>query len=33
MIVTASQTAECLDHVVVIGERHLLRILAKYVGY
>ena len=24
---------ECLDHVVVIGERHLLRILAKYVQY
>jgi transposase InsO family protein len=24
---------ECLDHVVVIGERHLLRILGKYVEY
>ncbi len=24
---------ECLDHVVVIGERHLLRILSKYVDY
>jgi hypothetical protein len=24
---------ECLDHVVVIGERHLLRILAKCMGY
>jgi Integrase core domain len=24
---------ECLDHVVVIGERHLLRILSKYVAY
>jgi hypothetical protein len=24
---------ECLDHFVVIGERHLLRILSKYVDY
>jgi hypothetical protein len=24
---------ECLDHVVVIGERHLLGILSKYVDY
>jgi putative transposase len=24
---------ECLDHVVVIGERHLRRILSKYVDY
>jgi putative transposase len=24
---------ECLDHVVVIGGRHLLRILRKYVDY
>src|SRR5262249_4601635 len=23
----------CLDHVVVIGERHLLGILSKYVDY
>jgi hypothetical protein len=23
----------CLDHLVVIGERHLLGILAKYVDY
>ena len=31
--VIGSIRRECLDHVVVIGERHLLRILAKYVGY
>jgi hypothetical protein len=24
---------ECLDHVVVIGERHLLRILSRYLDY
>jgi putative transposase len=24
---------ECLDHVVVIGERHLKRILSEYVHY
>ena len=24
---------ECLDHVVVLNERHLLRILGKYVEY
>ena len=24
---------ECLDHVVVIGERHLREILSKYVDY
>jgi putative transposase len=24
---------ECLDHVVVIGERHLMRILSEYVDY
>jgi len=24
---------ECLDHVVVVGERHLLGILSKYVDY
>src|SRR5215813_12298088 len=31
--VTGSIRRECLDHVVVIGERHLLGILAKYVDY
>ena len=31
--VIGSIRRECLDHVVVIGERHLLRILAKYVDY
>ena len=24
---------ECLDHVVVLSERHLKRILSEYVGY
>ena len=24
---------ECLDHVIVIGERHLREILSKYVDY
>ena len=31
--VIGSIRRECLDHVVVIGERHLLGILAKYVDY
>jgi transposase InsO family protein len=31
--VIGSLRRECLDHVVVIGERHLLGILAKYVDY
>jgi transposase InsO family protein len=31
--VIGSIRRECLDHVVVIGERHLLRILAKYIEY
>jgi transposase InsO family protein len=31
--VIGSIRRECLDHVVVIGERHLLRILRKYVDY
>jgi transposase InsO family protein len=24
---------ECLDHVIVLGERHLTRVLSEYVGY
>lgn len=24
---------ECLDHMIVLGERHLRRILASYVDY
>ncbi len=24
---------ECLDHVIVLGERHLLRVLREYVAY
>ena len=31
--VIGSIRRECLDHVVVMGERHLLRILSKYVAY
>ncbi|TME30926.1 MAG: transposase family protein [Chloroflexi bacterium] len=31
--VIGSIRRECLDHVVVIGERHLRRILSKYVDY
>ena len=31
--VIGSMRRECLDHVVVIGERHLLGILSKYVDY
>jgi len=31
--VEGSIRRECLDHVVVIGERHLLGILSKYVDY
>jgi transposase InsO family protein len=31
--VIGSIRRECLDHVVVIGERHLLRILGEYVEY
>jgi putative transposase len=31
--VIGSIRRECLDHVVVIGERHLLSILSKYVDY
>ena len=31
--VIGSIRRECLDHVVVMGERHLLRILSKYLAY
>src|SRR5437870_1110985 len=31
--VIGSIRRECLDHVVVIGERHLPEILSKYVDY
>ena len=31
--VIGSIRRECLDHVVVLGERHLLRVLSKYVDY
>jgi len=31
--VIGSIRRECLDHIVVIGERHLLGILSKYVDY
>ena len=31
--VIGSIRRECVDHVVVIGERHLLRILSTYVAY
>ena len=31
--VIGSIRRECLDHVVVIGERHLLRILSRYLDY
>src|SRR5207245_7061060 len=31
--VIGSIRCECLDHVVVIGERHLREILSKYVDY
>jgi len=28
-----SKAAECLDHVIVLNERHLYRILTDYFGY
>jgi hypothetical protein len=31
--VIGSIRRECLEHVVVIGERHLLGILSRYVDY
>jgi Protein of unknown function (DUF1275)/Integrase core domain len=31
--VIGSIRQECLDHVVVLGERHLLRLLSNYVAY
>jgi putative transposase len=31
--VIGSIRRECLDHIIVIGERHLRGILSKYVGY
>jgi hypothetical protein len=24
---------ECLDHVIVLGERHLMRVLSEYLAY
>jgi transposase InsO family protein len=24
---------ECLDHILILGEEHLRRVLAEYVGY
>jgi transposase InsO family protein len=31
--VIGSIRRECLDHLIVLGENHLLRILAEYVEY
>jgi transposase InsO family protein len=31
--VIGSIRRECLDHLIVVGENHLLRILAEYVEY
>ena len=31
--VTTHPTAECVDHLVVLGEAHLRRILTKYATY
>jgi hypothetical protein len=31
--VIGSLRRECLDHVIVLDERHLRRILREYVGY
>ena len=28
-----SKRRECLDHVIVFGERHLRRVLRQYVAY
>ena len=29
----SSMGAECLDHMIVLGERHLRRVLARYMSY
>ena len=31
--VNSASTRECLDHVIVLDEQHLRRILRKYVDY
>jgi hypothetical protein len=31
--VIASIRRECLDHVIILGERHLKRILSEYTDY
>jgi hypothetical protein len=31
--VLSKDSRECLDHVVILGEAHLRRILAAYTGY
>ena len=31
--VIGSIRRECLDHIIVLGERHLRRVLARYMSY